>query len=183
MANKQITIYNSTYIVDPYTRASIGVTANGNPNITAKALDQNKIQGVIGFKVPQGVKWLISANPLIQMALYQDTASTIQLSQGDTILIYAKTPADSIYSLGTEIGSIRYTSWWQLNNVGPAQQAASYNQSSIVFPIDHGFSLTQNYILVFAIATQNASETIDFTGPNAQLLFPVNEVNAGTFSY
>ncbi len=125
---------------------------------------------VIGFKVPQGVQYIIDPNPVVQFKFYTDAAGTTQIAPGDTIIMYAKSPSDPPTSFGVRIAEAKYRPWWE---VAANLQGMGQFAGGLTFPIEEQFVLESNYTLIIAIATLLPSETFDWT--NSTIGIPVTK--------
>ncbi len=145
------------------------LSTDGQPKSALK-LVQYLPYPVIGFKVPQGVKYTVNAGTVVQFKFYTDAAGTIQIAPGDTIALYAKTPSDTPTSLGTRIAEAPYRPWWE---VKANLQGVGQFSTGLQFPIEETFFLEPNYTLIIAVATLISGETFNWT--NSVISIPVDQ--------
>jgi hypothetical protein len=153
--NRVISIYDPQVAVDPIQLTPLSSTGQPTESYT---LNQNYPTAVLGFKVPQGVRWQVLPFPFVKMYLFQN--ATTQLSPADTIYLYSKAPYDTTTNLGTLICTVKYNNWF---NAAPANQGLPQYSTRLQLPIEQGFVVYQNYVLIFAVATLLSGEQVNWT--------------------
>jgi len=158
--------------VDPINLTPL--SSNGAPT-TVYNLQQNYSTGIIGFKAPQGVHWLIQAQPAVKMSFFQDSAGTTQIQSGDTVEVWVKSPADPPNSLGVKLVSMTYADWYEVNAQGIQQQMLPAYQASLKWPMFQTLKIESNQVLIVAISTLFAGETVDWT--LSKISIPVTQIS------
>ncbi|MCW1300612.1 MAG: hypothetical protein OH335_04390 [Candidatus Parvarchaeota archaeon] len=158
----------SNIVVDPKSLQPLSST--GQPT-TAYNLLQGYPIGIIGFQVPEGVYWIVQPNPIVRMVLWQDDAGTTPIASGDTINFYSKAPSDPPTSLGTLITTVPYDMW---SGLSKQQQMVGQYASNLKLPIDKQFKISQNEVLIVAVASLLSTETVNWT--DSYISIPVIQV-------
>jgi hypothetical protein len=159
----------SNVVVDPKTLQPLSTT--GQPTNTYNLLQGYPI-GIIGFEVPEGVSWIFGPDPIVRMVLLQDAAGTTPIASGDTINFYSKAPSDPPTSLGTLITSVPYDMWATLSK---QQQMVGQYANNLKLPVNQRFKLSQNEVLIIAVASLLSSETVNWT--SSYISIPVVQVS------
>jgi hypothetical protein len=154
---------NINYAVDPNTL--LPLSSNGSPTQTY-SLNQNLPTGIVGFKVPQGLKLLIQPQLLVRMTLMN--ASSVQLNPQDIISLYIKLPSNTSYTYGNLLAQKPYSYYQRIQPI--TNQYADYYQNpsnqTLYFNITNVGKLIEvpeNAALIFAVTSFTTGESVDWT--------------------